>query len=80
MLWVLRRYEEVSGQMIIREKAFFYLHEEIPLVVGIKLRKLIECHVYYRMKNKVHYEDILRKIAKRIICWQNRTGGEREKH
>lgn len=40
MMRVLKDYEDVSGQQINKEKSFFYLHEETPLAVGIRLRKI----------------------------------------
>jgi len=81
---VLQKYERVSRQLINKEKSYFYLHEETPLAVGIKLRKLtgikmgtfpftyLGCPVYYGKKCYSHYEDILRKITKRLMGRQNK--------
>lgn len=40
MMGVLRDYELISGQLINRNKSFFYLHEKTAIVVGIRLRRL----------------------------------------
>uniref|UniRef100_A0A0V0H3R1 Putative ovule protein n=1 Tax=Solanum chacoense TaxID=4108 RepID=A0A0V0H3R1_SOLCH len=40
MMNVLKEYERVSGQMINKDKSFFYVHEKTPLVVTIRMRKL----------------------------------------
>ena len=40
MMWVLKRYEEVSGQYINKDKNLFYLHEETPPAMGMRSKKL----------------------------------------
>ncbi|KAG5605762.1 hypothetical protein H5410_027254 [Solanum commersonii] len=40
MMEVLNKYERVSGQLINKEKSYFYLHEDTPFAVVVKLRKL----------------------------------------
>lgn len=81
---VLREYEKVSGQMINKSKSSFYLHEKTPLIVSIRLRRLtgirqgnfpftyLGCPVFYGRKVKSHFEDLVRKVARRILGWQNR--------
>lgn len=37
---VLRRFEEVSGQLINLNKSFLYLHEKTPIAVGQRLTRI----------------------------------------
>lgn len=84
MIHVLRRYEITSGQLINKVKSFFYLHENTPLVYSIRIRKLagvkqenfpliyLGCPVHYGRRNSKHFEDLMRKITRRIFSWQNK--------
>lgn len=84
MMYVLRKYEEISGHLINKSKSFFYLHEKTHLIYTIKLRKLtcirqgnfpfiyLGCPVYYGRKRGIHFEDIIRKLSRRVLPWQNR--------
>lgn len=59
MMDVLRRYENCSRQLINLNKSFFYPHDNTPLIVTIRLRKItrirqesfpfnyLECPVFY---------------------------------
>lgn len=81
---LLRRYEEVSGQLINMAKSYFYLYEKTPLIFSIRLRKLIGikqgefpitylgCPVFYGRKKGSYFEDLMRKVAKRVLSWQNK--------
>ncbi|WMV51941.1 hypothetical protein MTR67_045326 [Solanum verrucosum] len=84
MMMVLWRYEEVSGQLINMAKSYFYLHEKTPLICSIRLRKLtgirqwefpvtyLGCPVFYGRKKSSYFEDLMRKVARRILSWQNK--------
>ncbi|WMV44062.1 hypothetical protein MTR67_037447 [Solanum verrucosum] len=84
MMKVLANYEQVSGQMINKNKCFFYLHEKAPIVSGQRLRRwtgiqqghfpftYLGCPVFYGRKKISHFEYILAKINKRVMCWQNK--------
>ncbi|WMV51732.1 hypothetical protein MTR67_045117 [Solanum verrucosum] len=84
MMMVLQRYEEVSGQLINMAKSYFYLHEKTPLIFFIRLRKLtgirqgefsmtyLGCPVFYGRKKSSYFEDLMRKVARRILSWQNK--------
>ncbi|XP_049394714.1 uncharacterized protein LOC125859004 [Solanum stenotomum] len=84
MMMVLRRYEEVSGKLINKAKSYFYLHEKTPLIFSIRLRKLtgirkgefpmtyLGCTVCYGRKKSSYFEDLMRKVARRILSWQNK--------
>lgn len=83
MMTVLRNYEQVSGQLINKSKSLFYLHDKVPLIFTVRLRKLVGirngefrvtylgCPVYYG-KKRAYYEDNIRKLSRRILAWQNR--------
>lgn len=84
MMTILKDYEAISGQLINRSKSFFYLHEKTPLIYFIRLRKLtrirqleftityLRCPIFYGRKKSVYFEEILRKISRRILAWQSR--------
>ncbi|XP_015159074.1 uncharacterized protein [Solanum tuberosum] len=84
MMGVLREYEKISGQMINLNKSFFYLHDNTPLIVGIRLRRItgirqgsfpftyLGCPVYYERKKTSYFEEMIRKAQKRIMTWQNK--------
>lgn len=81
---MLKRYEEIPGQLINTSKSFFYLHEKTPLIYTVRLRKLTGINqgnfpftylgrpVYYGRKMSAYFEDIIRKLFRRIFSWQNR--------
>ncbi|XP_015158226.1 uncharacterized protein [Solanum tuberosum] len=84
MMTVIRDYEEISGQMVNKAKSAFYLHDKTPLIVPIRMRKLtgirqgnfpftyLGCPVFYGRKINSHFEDLVRKVARRILSWQNK--------
>lgn len=84
MMVVLCQYEQVSSQMINKNKSSFYIHENTPLGVGIKLKRLtgikigifpftyLGCSVLHGRSKVVHFEELLRKIARRIGGWHNK--------
>lgn len=84
MMTVLRDYENISGQRINKSKSSFYLHDKTPLIVAIRLRRItgikqgnfpfmyLGCPLFYGRKIKSHFEDLIRKVARRIFSWQNR--------
>ncbi|KAH0699064.1 hypothetical protein KY284_013279 [Solanum tuberosum] len=84
MMKVLVDYEQVSGQMINKNKYFFYLHEKAHIISGQRLRRwtgiqqghfpftYLGCPVFNGRKKVSHFEYILGKINKRVMCWQNK--------
>ncbi|WMV24639.1 hypothetical protein MTR67_018024 [Solanum verrucosum] len=84
MMKILKDYEAISGQMINKSKSFFYLHDKTPLIVAIRMRRLTGIRqgnfpfiylgfpVFYGRNNSCYYEELIRKIAKRIFAWHNR--------
>jgi len=84
MMNVLRKYELISGQLINLDNSFFYLHDNTPLIVGIRLRKMtgikkgnfsftyLGCPVFYGRKKRAHFEELVKKIHRRIMMWQNK--------
>ncbi|KAG5604551.1 hypothetical protein H5410_026043 [Solanum commersonii] len=79
MMRILRGNEKISGQLINKAKSAFYLHDETPLIMAIRLRKLsgirqgnfpfidLGCLVFYGRKNKTHFKDLVRKVARRVL-------------
>lgn len=81
MMRVLRNYEKISGQMINLNKSFFYLHDNTHLIIGIRLRRetdikqgsfpftYLGCPIFYGRRKLEHYEELIKKIQKRIMMW-----------
>ncbi|KAK4724096.1 hypothetical protein R3W88_026875 [Solanum pinnatisectum] len=75
---VLREYERISGQMVNLNKSFFYLHDNTPLIVSLRLRRMtgikqrsfpftyLGCPVFYGRKKLRYFDDLLKKIQKRL--------------
>ncbi|KAK4713786.1 hypothetical protein R3W88_019693 [Solanum pinnatisectum] len=80
---VLIDYEVVSGQMINLDKSLVYLHGKVPIgvcnlikrITGIKQGSFsftyLGCPIFYGRKNKTHFEVLIKKVIKRLSCWQN---------
>ncbi|XP_049390321.1 uncharacterized protein LOC125854782 [Solanum stenotomum] len=91
MMKVLREYEYVSGQLINLSKSFIYLHEKVPIADCSRIRKLtgigqgsfpftyLGCPIFYGRRRSDHFEELLKKVRKRILLWQNKllSFGER---
>ncbi|XP_060202715.1 uncharacterized protein LOC132631129 [Lycium barbarum] len=58
---VLRDYEKLSGQLINREKSFFYMHQKS----AIQLCQEVE-------KRKVYYNDLIKRVKDRLQNWKER--------
>lgn len=84
MMNVLRMYGSTSDHLINKSKSSFYLHDKTPLIVAIRLRRLtgirqgnfpfnyLDCPIFYDRKKKVYFEEMIRKVAKRILAWHNK--------
>ncbi|KAH0700980.1 hypothetical protein KY284_015195 [Solanum tuberosum] len=84
MMKVLREYEYVSGQLINLSKSFVYLHEKVPIPDCSRIRKLtgigqgsfpftyLGCPIFYGRRRSDHFEELLKKVRKRILLWQNK--------
>jgi len=69
---------------LTKQRVFFYLHDKTPLIVAIRMRRLtgiregnftftyLGCLVFYGRNITSHFEELIRKIAKRISSWHNR--------
>lgn len=75
----------MSGQKINKSKSFFYLHDNTPLIVTIRMRRLtrirqgnfpftyLGCPIFfYGRRKSSYYIEMVQKIAKRIFTWPNR--------
>ncbi|XP_049396567.1 uncharacterized protein LOC125860610 [Solanum stenotomum] len=84
MIRILMEYELVSGQKVNKSKSFFYLHDNTPLIVAIRMRRLtgirqgnflftyLGCAVFSGRRKSSYYVELVQKIAKRISKWHNR--------
>lgn len=81
MMGVLCQYEQVLGQLINKDKSCFYIHENTPIGIGIRMRKIIGitignflftylgCSIFYGRRNAARFEYLLRKISRRVGSW-----------
>lgn len=84
MMKVLRGYEKLSGQMVNLEKSLFYLHKEVPTFVAAQIRRMtgirqgnfpftyLGCPIFYGRKRKSHFEELTKKVMRRLATWQNK--------
>lgn len=80
----LRSYEFVSGQMVNLTKSYFYLHEKAYVAVSHKIRRTtgitqgtfsfiyLGCPVFYDRRKIIYYQELIKKVTRRILSWQNR--------
>lgn len=92
MIEVLRRYENISGQLINLSKSFLYLHEKDFITVGQKLRRwtgigqgsfpftYLGCPIFYGRKKKVYFEEMIKKITAKILSWKGKLLSARGKY
>jgi len=81
---VLRDYEYISGQLINLSKSFLYFYEKVPIVDCSRIRKVtgigqgtfpftyLGCLIFYGRRTTYHFEELLKKVRKRILLWQNK--------
>ncbi|KAG5608466.1 hypothetical protein H5410_019747 [Solanum commersonii] len=80
----LRKYEEVSGQKVNKDKSAIYLHHNVQggesviaeVVIGI-LRKdfpftYLGCLIFYKRKQKSYYYQIIQRIGAKIQGWKGK--------
>ncbi|KAK4706406.1 hypothetical protein R3W88_034036 [Solanum pinnatisectum] len=83
MMNVLKQYEFVSGQLINLSKSYVYMHEKVPSVVCQKIKRITGISqgtfpftylggpIFYRWKKKVYFEELIKKVSKRVMGWKN---------
>lgn len=84
MIKVLRKYEEVSCQLINLNKSVFYVHEKTAPSIVSRIRQIsrirrgifriiyLECPIFYS-RNKISYYDfMIKKIINIIQSWQEK--------
>lgn len=83
MMEVLKRYEFVSSQMINLAKSYIYLHDNVPYAIYQNVKRLtgiaqgtfpftyLGYPVFYARRKIIYFEDLLKKVAKRVMGWQN---------
>ncbi|XP_060190608.1 uncharacterized protein LOC132619856 [Lycium barbarum] len=75
---VLRDYENLSTQLINREKSFFYMHQksavqlcqeveqETSFTRGMLPFKYLGCPIFHSRKRKVYYIDLIKRVKDRL--------------
>jgi len=80
----LRKYEEVYGQKVNKEKSAIYMHHSVTggeaivaeVATGI-LRKdfpftYLECPIFYKRKQKAYYQQMIHRIGAKIQPWKGK--------
>lgn len=81
---VLGGYEQVSGQLINKDKISFYMHANVSHVVtqvmeditGFNRGKFsfayLGCLIFYSRKRKDNYDDLLKKVKVKLHSWKGK--------
>ncbi|XP_060211780.1 uncharacterized protein LOC132639344 [Lycium barbarum] len=81
---VLSEYEKISGQLLNREKSFFYMHQksamqlcqEVEQIAGFTRGmfpfKYLGCPIFHSRKRKVYYNDLIKRVKDRLQNWKGR--------
>ncbi|XP_060216645.1 uncharacterized protein LOC132644105 [Lycium barbarum] len=84
MMKRLRNYEKASGQLVNTDKSCYYIHHKVPARVNRRIKRhtkmrngsfpftYLGCPVFYGRRKLIYYEDLIKKVMKRILSWQNR--------
>ncbi|XP_059306340.1 uncharacterized protein LOC132057756 [Lycium ferocissimum] len=84
MMKRLRKYEKASGQLVNTDKSCYYVHHKVSARVNSKIKRhtnmrngsfpftYLGCPVFYGRRKQIYYEDLIKKVMKRILPWQNR--------
>ncbi|XP_060200489.1 uncharacterized protein LOC132628743 [Lycium barbarum] len=84
MMRRLRNYEESSGQLVNTDKSCYYFHHKVSARVNSRIKRhtkmrngsfpftYLGCPVFYGRRKLIYYEDLIKKVMKRILSWQNR--------
>jgi len=84
MLKILKKYEKSSGQLINSEKSSFYLHHKIDNHTVNRIKNTLDmkkcyfpitylgCPIFYAKKRIIYFEELVKKIMRRVQSWQNR--------
>ncbi|XP_060210493.1 uncharacterized protein LOC132637420 [Lycium barbarum] len=84
MMKKIQQYEEVSGQLVNLNKSVVYVHHKVShtmvrRIMGItKIRKgsfpftYLCCAIYYGRNKIAYYDDIIKKIGRRIQSWNGK--------
>ncbi|XP_060177942.1 uncharacterized protein LOC132607882 [Lycium barbarum] len=84
MMRRLRNYEKASGQLVNTDKSCYYVHHKVSARVNSKIKRYTKmrndsfpftylgCPVFYGRRKLIYYEDLIKKVMKRILSWQNR--------
>ncbi|XP_059285954.1 uncharacterized protein LOC132039501 [Lycium ferocissimum] len=84
MMKRLRKYEKASGQLVNTDKSCYYTHHKVSARVNNKIKRhtkmrngsfpftYLGCPVFYGRRKLIYYEDLIKKVMKRILSWQNR--------
>ncbi|XP_059301818.1 uncharacterized protein LOC132053727 [Lycium ferocissimum] len=84
MMKRLRKYEKASGQLVNTDKSCYYVHHKVFARVNIKIKRHTNMRngsfpctylgypVFYGRRKQIYYEDLIKKVMKRILSWQNR--------
>ncbi|XP_060181348.1 uncharacterized protein LOC132610954 [Lycium barbarum] len=80
----LRKYEKASGQLVNNDKSYYYIHHKVSARVNSKIKRhtdmrngsftftYLGCPVFYGRRKLIYYKDLIKKVMKSILSWQNR--------
>ncbi|XP_059311001.1 uncharacterized protein LOC132062444 [Lycium ferocissimum] len=81
---ILKKYEELSGQLINRDKSAFYLYDkvaqhiqqEVQQITGFNRDqfplKYLGCPIFHTRRKKMYYNDLIKKVKNKLQSWKGR--------
>ncbi|XP_060211975.1 uncharacterized protein LOC132639553 [Lycium barbarum] len=84
MMRRLRNYEKASGQLVNTDKSCYYVHHKVSARVNSRIKihtkmrhgsfpfTYLGCPVFYGRRRLIYYEDLIKKVMKKILSWQNK--------
>ncbi|WMV13941.1 hypothetical protein MTR67_007326 [Solanum verrucosum] len=81
---VLNKYEKISGQLINLTKSYMYFHEKVSIAVRNRIRRTtrigvgsfpftyLGCPMFYGRKKICHFEELVKKVSRRVMAWHSR--------
>lgn len=81
---VLREYEDVSGQLINKEKSSAYMYQrgdprlldKVVEITGFSKGKFpftyLACPIFHSRRKNVYYNEIIKKVKQRIQNWKGK--------
>ncbi|XP_060195008.1 uncharacterized protein LOC132624212 [Lycium barbarum] len=84
IMQILRKYEQVSGQVINNDKISFYMFSKVGTKLVQRVGEItgfskgrfpfiyLGCSIFHARKKKVYYSDLIKKVKGRLHSWKRK--------